>query len=211
MYDAIFILGGSYIDEKTLPSWVIARLEQAIALRGQTARFIVLSRGTPHKPPCLTQDGFPIDECSIMAQYLVDKGIPKGRIYKDAWSLDTIGNAYAALTMHAIPLNLRKIIIITSDFHMPRTRSIFSQVFSLLPMEIFTLKFLETKSELPISKKEERSLTQWEERSKRIHTLYDLHQFMFKEHKAYNVGELGNQGRAEPKEQDHDDMLMYCI
>lgn len=211
MYDAIFILGGSYIDEKTLPSWVVARLEQAIALRGQTRRFVVLSRGTPHKPPCLTLDGYPIDECAIMAQYLKDKGIPKDQIYKDAWSLDTIGNAYAALTMHAIPLNLRKIVIITSDFHMPRTRSIFSKVFSLLPLEIFTLKFLETQSELSISKKEARSLKQWEERSEKIHTLYDLHQFIFKKHNAYNVGELENPGCANSTDHDPGDMLMYCI
>ena len=145
MYDAIFILGGSYIDENTLPEWVQSRLNAAIYNEQSAKLFVVLSRGTPHKPPPITSYGFPVDESSIMANYLIDRGIPKCKVIKESWSFDTIGNAYAALTLHAIPRNLRKLLIITSDFHMPRTKAIFNKVFSLLPLDIFDIEYLETE------------------------------------------------------------------
>ena len=77
MYDAIFILGGSYVDENTLPEWVQSRLNAAIYNEKSAKLFVVLSRGTPHKPPPITSHGFPVDESSIMANYLIDRGVSK--------------------------------------------------------------------------------------------------------------------------------------
>jgi len=208
MYDAVLILGGSYIDQNTLPSWVQSRLNAAIYQEGKTELFIVLSRGTPHKPPVMDEDDFAVDECTIMANYLIDRGISNTKILKDAWSFDTIGNAYAALTMHAIPRNLRRLLVITSDFHMPRTKAIFRKVFSLHPLDIFKLEFLETESSLSISEKETRSLETWIERSKSIHTLMDLHDFIFTKHDAYN-SKASNKG-STVKYTDKD-MQMYCV
>lgn len=207
MYDAIFILGGSYVDENTLPEWVQSRLNAAIYNEKSAKLFVVLSRGTPHKPPPITSDGFPVDESSIMANYLIDRGIPKCKVIKESWSFDTIGNAYAALTLHAIPRNLRKLLIITSDFHMPRTKAIFNKVFSLLPLDIFALEYLETESQLSISQKETDSLKAWIERSNTMHTLCDLHTFIFHEHKAYNT-----ETYVHSKSNHSDmDLRMYCI
>lgn len=206
MYDAIVILGGSYIDEKTLPKWVETRLDAAILQKSQTKSFIVASRGTVHKPPVLDSDNYPVDECTIMANYLLERGISNDKIYKESWSLDTIGNAYGIFTHHAIPRNLRNFLIITSDFHMPRSKAIFSHVFSLFPLEIFHLSFLETKSELSISEKEKDSLIKWREKTKEIHTLCDLHDFIFVKHDAYNVRK--DHKRSELAE---DNGRMYCL
>lgn len=207
MYDAIFILGGSYIDKNTLPSWVESRLNTAIYMEDKTNLFIVLSRGTTHKAPDRDEYGYPVDESSIMANYLIDRHIPKSKIIKETWSFDTIGNAYAALTHHAIPKDLRKILIITSDFHMPRTKAIFNKVFSLLPLEIFALDYLETESRLSISNKEVASLKSWVERSATIHTIRDLHDFIFHEHTAYNMEDYNlDKGNYSEK-----DLEMYCL
>lgn len=205
MYDAILILGGSYIDQHTLPEWVHNRLNAGIQRMKNTRYLITLSRGTPHKLPALDKKGFPVDECTIMANYLVKKGVPKSKILKESWSFDTIGNAYAALLHHAIPKNLRNFLIITSDFHMPRTKSIFKKVFSLYPLDIFKLEFLETESKISISEKEKQSLKNWEERSKNIHTLCDMHDFIHQEHNAYNVEENDYIFKSD------DDKKMYCI
>jgi vancomycin permeability regulator SanA len=207
MYDAIFILGGSYINKNTLPSWVESRLNTAIYMEDKTKLFIVLSRGTTHKAPDRDEYGYPIDESSIMANYLIDRDIPKSKIIKETWSFDTIGNAYAALTHHAIPKNLRKILIITSDFHMPRTKAIFDKVFSLSPLEIFSLEYLETESQLSISDKEVASLKSWIERSRSIYTLCDLHDFIFHEHNAYNTDDY-NHDKSNYSEKD---LQMYCL
>ena len=206
MYDAIVILGGSYIDEKTLPKWVENRLDAAILHKSHTASFIVASRGTVHKPPVLDSDRYPIDECTIMANYLLEHGIPNDKIYKESWSLDTIGNAYGIFTHHAIPRNLRKFLIITSDFHMPRSKAIFKHVFSLFPIEIFHLDFLETNSCLSISEKEHASLIHWRENANNIHTLADLHEFIFVKHDAYNV-------KKNHKRYDltNNNAHMYCL
>ena len=161
MYDAVIILGGSYIDENTLPLWSQKRLDLAYQQDSKTKMFILLSRATAHKPPCLDSNGYPFDECNIMGNYLMEKGIDPKKILMESWSKDTIGNAYAALTMHVIPRNLQNLLIITSDFHMPRSKDIFQYVFSLSPIEILKLDFLESKSELKISQKEANALTRF--------------------------------------------------
>ena len=207
MYDAIIILGGSFISKETLPSWVETRLDAAIKLQDKTNMFLLLSRGSPHKVPCLDSNGHPIDECYIMANYMLKKKVASSKIILDAWSLDTIGNAYAALTMHAVPRNLKKLLIITSDFHMPRSRAIFEKVFSLYPEGLSTLTFLETESELEISLKEKESLTSWREKEKTLNTLSDLHNFIFTKHNCDNVLENGKKKTEYTKE----DLKMYCV
>ena len=208
MYDAIFVLGGSFIDKNTLPKWSEARLNAAIKMDGMCKFFILLSRGTTHKPPALDKNGYTVDESTIMANYLIKAGIPPEKIIKETWSLDTIGNAYAALVHHAIPRNMRKLLVITSNFHMPRSKAIFQKVFSLFPMDLFDLNFLETDSSLEISSKEIKSLETWIERSKNIHTLCDLHDFIFLNHNAYNV--LEDEKETVTKD-NINDMEMYCL
>lgn len=204
MYDAIIVLGGSFIDESTLPEWVEKRLNAAIEREKECELIIVASRGSPHKPPIIGMDEHPIDECDIMAKYLLQNGVSPQKILKESWSLDTIGNAYGLLTLHCIPRNLRRLLIITSDFHMPRSQSIFKKVFSLFPLKIFEMVFYETKSTLPISEKERKSIMQWKKTSEKIASLKDLHQFLFEQHNAYNIAD------REKKNYSESDLKMYC-
>jgi vancomycin permeability regulator SanA len=211
MYDAIIVLGGSYIDANTLPEWVENRLDAAILRNYQCNYIMLMSRGTPHKPPPLDEIGHPIDECQIMANYILKNSlVPTSKLLLDSWSMDTIGNAYAALTMHAIPRNLRKILIITSDFHMPRTQAIFSKVFSLFPLDIFDITYLDTPSVLPISDKEQASLVTWRETSANIHTLVDLHDFIFTKHKAYTPKNHHHENDDNNEKYSESDMKAYC-
>jgi len=206
-YDAIIVLGGSYIDENTLPEWVIKRLDAAILRDPYCNHFLLLSRGSPHKDSLIDKNGQLITECQIMANYMIERKIDPKKIILDAWSMDTIGNAYAALIMHCVPRNLRNLFIITSDFHMPRSKSIFKKVFSLFPIDIFELEFLETESSLSISKKEKKSLENWEMRKKNLKNLCDLHEFIFEKHNAYNALKIPYQRENNDKE----DMKMYCV
>ena len=91
---------------------------------------------------------------------------------------------------------------------MPRSKAIFEKVFSLFPIDLFDLNFLETESSLEISSKEIKSLETWRERSKNIHTLYDLYDFIFLNHNAYNV--LEDEKETVTKD-NINDMEMYCL
>lgn len=206
-YDAIIVLGGSFIDKKSLPEWVEKRLDAAIQCESLCKYFILLSRGSPHKPPALCDFGHAIDECQIMANYMIERNISPLKIFTESWSMDTIGNAYAALMMHCVPRNLRNLLVITSDFHMPRSRSIFEKVFSLFPIKIFSLEFLETPSSLKISDKERKSFENWEKEKKKIKNLETLHEFLFQKHEIYNSKQY-DYGKNDFKGED---LKMYSL
>lgn len=55
---------------------------------------------------------------------------------KEVASYDTIGNGYFAATIHAIPAQWRTLGIVTSDFHMPRSRAIFEAVFDAVEVSL---------------------------------------------------------------------------
>lgn len=52
-------------------------------------------------------------------------------------SFDTVGNAYMSLCIHAIPAGWRRLAVVTSDFHMPRSRALFADIFRLAGQSIF--------------------------------------------------------------------------
>jgi hypothetical protein len=132
-YDAVVVPGGGIDPCTGAPRpWVAARLDAAIQLDEVTRYFMVLSRGTTHRSPPINTRGHPVDESTASAAYLLKNGpIDPSRVLVDTWSLDTIGNAFFARMMLAEPLGLHSLIVITSAFHMLRTREIFEWVFSL--------------------------------------------------------------------------------
>lgn len=93
--------------------------------------------GTPHKPPVLGPTKYVIHEATSCASYLLAKGIPSSDILKETCSYDTVGNAYFSLTVHAIPAAWRRLAVVTSDFHMPRTRELFSDMYSIAGESLF--------------------------------------------------------------------------
>lgn len=42
-----------------------------------------------------------------------------------------MGNAYFSLTIHALPAGWRRLAVVTSDFHMPRSAALFSDVYEM--------------------------------------------------------------------------------
>jgi uncharacterized SAM-binding protein YcdF (DUF218 family) len=151
------VVAGGMTDDGGLPAWVVNRLDRAAeeyerhrdaapATPGSPAPTYILLSGsaTPHKPPPLAKGGFTLHESSAMAEYLVERrGVPPEHLLKDTASMDTIGNAYFTLVQHAIPRGWRSALIITSAFHMPRTRAAFEWVWGLSePRDAVALAFL---------------------------------------------------------------------
>mmetsp|Transcript_3221 Transcript_3221/g.12732 ORF Transcript_3221/g.12732 Transcript_3221/m.12732 type:complete len:354 (-) Transcript_3221:650-1711(-) len=139
-YDAVVVVAGGMTDSGGLPAWVVSRLDHAVAeyrrhvtaSDGPKKMYVVLSgSATPHKPPPLQKGGFTLHESTAMAEYVVANGVPPEAVLKDTASMDTIGNAYYSLLLHAAPRNWRKVQVVTSEFHIGRTRAAFEWVWGL--------------------------------------------------------------------------------
>ena len=193
--EAVLIPGGGVTPSGQVTPWVEVRLARAIALDPQPTYFLPLSAGTTHKPPPLDATGFPILESVAAAHYLIRHGVEPARVLPEAISLDTIGNAYFARIQHVDPLNLRRLHVITSAFHLPRTEAIFSWIFQLSsPTPNYHLTF-EAVPNVGISdtvlaarcQKEEQGLAKVIKLRSQITTLPDLHRWLYTKHQAYAI------------------------
>jgi uncharacterized SAM-binding protein YcdF (DUF218 family) len=191
VFDAVLILGGGVRERAELPPWAQARFDRALE-RANGEVFVCLSAGTTHRPPPLDH-GYPILESVAGARYLMTQGIAPDRIRIEALSLDTIGNAYFAKLLHVDPAKWSRLLVVTSEFHMPRTRAIFEWVFGFeagrysvefdaSPNTGMSDTVLALRSE-----KERRSLNGLQLLRQKIHSLPQLHEWMFSEHGAYSA------------------------
>jgi uncharacterized SAM-binding protein YcdF (DUF218 family) len=201
-YDAVVVPGGGLdADGKPAP-WVAARLDAALKHDADTAFYLVLSRGTTHKPPPLDAEGYPVDEAAASAVYLQERGIAAERVLLESWSLDTIGNAAFTRLMHADLKNWKQMLVVTSAFHAPRVREIFGWVFNL-PPHVARRPFI-TYEEVDDAgmrdeardgrvEKERRALEELRgETMVRVSSLEQLHAFLFQRHAAYRARPAGS-------------------
>lgn len=127
--DAIVVLAGGIQDNFEVHPWVAARLDAAaMAYRHRPLPVICLGGGTYHKPTMLNEHGRVVHECTACAKYLVSAGVDAQHIYKEWASYDTIANGLFAFQHFLVPLKIRSALVITSKFHMPRTRMIFEHM-----------------------------------------------------------------------------------
>lgn len=194
-YDAILIPGGGIQKDGSLPEWTQRRLKKAIELFSGTEYLIPLSAGTVHKPPVLDREGFLTVESEAACHFLLKKGMASQLILAETASLDTIGNAYFSRVIHAEPARMKKLVVVTSAFHMPRTKAIFDWVYSLTPLPTqYQLEYVEVTDKgideelIKIrTKKEMRSLKHLQKTKKNIQTLSQFHTWLYTKHSAYSV------------------------
>lgn len=143
----IVVLGGGIDLQGNIPSYVYSRLDEAIKLASNLDCKILVSGEYSFlyekiKPP--------LTEALKMNKYLLEKGIPQGKILREELSKDTIGNAYYSKKYIFIPSKEKEAIIITSDFQVERVKYIFSKIFG----SEYKLKVIGIKSNLPDGEKE---------------------------------------------------------
>jgi hypothetical protein len=69
-------------------------------------------------------------------------------------SFDTIGNGYYALTSHIFPRGWHNVTLVTSAFHMPRSKAIFDWILSLAERATgtrYTLQCVTVSDEVRVS------------------------------------------------------------
>jgi len=195
-YDCILILGGGLLLDGSMPPWTQSRLDRALELQDQTRWIACLSGGSVHKPPPVNDAGYPIYESRAAAEYLINNGLKPEKVLTEICSYDTIGNAYFSRLLFAEPFKLSKLLVLTSNFHMPRTRAIFEWIYRLTPLPVqFQLGFeslpdqgLSPSALKARQQREKKSLGQVQMIRNRITTLSACFSWLYTEHGAYAPG-----------------------
>lgn len=121
----------------------------------------------------------------------MSNGIAPERVWSETCSYDTIGNAYFSRVIHTDPSRLRRLHVITSQFHIRRVRLIFNWIFSC-DYDRYHLSF-EATPDVGIDPDSLRARIEKEVSSTRdlnkiipsLRSLRDVHDYMFTKHDAY--------------------------
>ena len=128
-----------------------------------------------------------VHEGTAYAEYLIDVwGVPASSILKESSSYDTVGNGYFSAMIHAVPDGWKRVAVVTSDFHMPRSRAIFETVYELVHRSLsvrIELEFVSVRDEGVVDggvrevrvEKEAKSLETWRRNMEAIDDLPAFH------------------------------------
>lgn len=125
-YDALIVLAGGVNEDMSLPEIPKNREDLGIKLFKEGLAPVIIFSGhftfTMENPSDLS-------ESESMKRYAVSHGVPETAILKDDKSKDTLGNAYFCKVDFVIPKKYKNLAVVTSDFHLDRTKYLFRKVF----------------------------------------------------------------------------------
>jgi len=236
--DAIVVLGGGTPNSARVPpAFVQNRCDAAIsswdlitqAKQGKESKnysygiqgssisipyILTLSAGTAHVPNLLSPGGHPIYESTASAAYIIDQtSSSQPNMHKwvvlETTSYDTISNAYFARTSHCDVAGWKSLLIITSQFHMARTISIFDWIFGCDNENTagYNLHYLATPdvglTEEEIISRVKRELTSKNTvdtfLSKKYATMHDVWWFLTNKHDRHSAKGLVQLSEEDPR------------
>lgn len=171
-YDAMIILGEPVERDGTIGFELKSRIDTAMSyFRKGIANVIILSGGkTSHNK-------LDISEAEGMKRYLVENGLNQKVILKEEYSKDTIGNALFTKTKVLDEKKYKKLLIVTSDYHIPRARYIFKKILG----KGFKVDFIGSNARLSSLKMDEKRIKEHILLALDKVFMNELHMFFMKE------------------------------
>ena len=115
-YDAIIVLGAQVKPDRTLSVQLTWRMDAAAeAYEKKNVPIVVCGAQGPDEP---------CTEAEAMREYLLEKGIPEERILADPESFNTNENLENARDLLEAYPDVKRVLIVTSDYHVPRSLAI---------------------------------------------------------------------------------------
>ncbi len=113
-FDAIIVLGAGITKKGNLSKVAKSRVDKGIELyrNGAAPRIIVTGK----------------KESAVMKLYAVKKGVTKEDVLVESRSLDTVSNAFFSRKKFLLPNRWHRLIVVTSVFHLPRTKFVFRKI-----------------------------------------------------------------------------------
>jgi uncharacterized SAM-binding protein YcdF (DUF218 family) len=189
---AILILTNGNFSSDEVSESTMLRLNKIMDLDIAKNLIITSTAFTVNKEPFLDQNLFPVFESYTASEYLQNElNIPINNIVSESFSRDTIGNIYLSLVTIIIPMGIKEIKIITSEFHLERVKICLNWISSIfapkVKFKLFPAPNPKYNSILmkQLIKKEISSISNIKLLKKRIKTKKDFINWFFHEHKAY--------------------------
>lgn len=137
-YDAVIVLGAGVADNGSITPLSKTRMDKALSLyRDKKVKMLVLTGG-------FTNSNVRKSEAESMRDYALQEGVPESDIIVENMAGNTAGNAYYTKTKILEPNDWNRNIVVTNDFHLVRSRLIFSKVLG----EKYITDYLAADSEL---------------------------------------------------------------
>ncbi len=152
MVDAIIVLGGGLTPKGELNDASRSRVEELGRIYKRYLKNKRLKIIFSGKYGFLSSKEFKTSEAALMKKKALELGIEKKRILIETKSQDTIANAYYTKKQFLEPRKLKNIIVITSDFHIPRTAYIFEKTLG----KGYRVRYIPVKSKMNSLKRHER-------------------------------------------------------
>jgi len=117
-----------------------AELYRRARRKGRQLHIITNGGGTSHKPRWRDAHGYSVPEAQLMAEGLRERGVALTHVVLEGLSDDTIGNAFCARALHLEwRSDWRSLLLITSDFQLPRAEAVYRWVLALEPKKEYAL------------------------------------------------------------------------
>jgi uncharacterized SAM-binding protein YcdF (DUF218 family) len=135
IYDSIVILPHESDSDGNLLKDSLLRADLAIDLYSRGCSKSILTLGWDYRPDSN------ITLSQSFKNYLISSGIPEEIIIEDKNSRDTVGDAFFSKIILS-KKNFKKLIVVTSDWHIERSKIIFDSIYG----KKFQIKFLDIKT-----------------------------------------------------------------
>lgn len=132
--DAIIVLSHYLTPERELTEESRLRVDKGLEILAKGGANYIVMNGGPGKFSERTEQGLYVPRgthpvhSEAMAQYAMQRGVPREKIAIQDFSSDSVGESYFVKEMVLLPNRLLDNIVVSSEHHIPRVKEIYRKI-----------------------------------------------------------------------------------